>query len=168
MLRFKVASRKMTVGKDKGQTKYFALREARPTLTLRQVEDEIVQKTSLARGDVRNAIASLAEVVNSALLSGLRVDLGDLGSFGVEAYGKMQATPELVHATTIKKPQIRYTPKTDMRKYAQSVPISVGSDSPRSAGGGIGGHTGHTIPSTGSSDSGGGSGTPGIRPGHNL
>lgn len=174
MLHFKVASRKMTIGKDKGKTKYFAQREARGVLSLRQVEDEIVQKTSLARGDVRNAIASLAEVVNSALLSGLKVDLGDLGSFGVEANGKMVATEGEVNASTIKKPQIRYNPKHEMRRYAQQVPINVMNERNNKPSGGIGSHTGHTIPSTGSPEAGSQAGgsespsVPGIRPGHNL
>lgn len=136
MLDFKVSSREMTFGKDKGKTKYFAQRVSRPTVGIRQVEDAIVEKTSLARGDVRNAIASLAEVVNQMLLSGISVDLGDLGSFRVEAYGKYQDEARAVTADTIKTPQIRYTPKTAMRRYAQRVRIEVDNPYNKKAGGG--------------------------------
>lgn len=133
MLNFKVVRRDIKpFGRQEKEARYFAQRVVRGTLSLKQVEEQIVQKTSLAKGDVRNAITSLAEVVNSALLSGLRVDLGDLGSFAVEAGVKMMKTPEEVNATTIRKPQIRYTPKHEMRKYAQAVGISV--DNPKGGG----------------------------------
>ncbi len=125
MLNYEIKETTLRIGKDKGQKRYQAQRMAQGRMTLAMVESEIVQKTSLARGDVRNAIASLAEVVNSALLAGNIVELGDLGSFNVQANGRMMKTPEEVTAKSIKKPQIRYNPKVAMRKYAQEVTINV-------------------------------------------
>lgn len=125
MLNYQVAPKKMTIGKKKGQTMYHAVPVPAPRLNLTQVEEEIVRRTSLSRGDVRNAVASLAEVVNSSLLSGITVDLGDLGTFKVEANGRMMTTEKEVNASTIKTPRIRHYPKHEMRRYAQSVPIAV-------------------------------------------
>lgn len=139
MLNFKVVRRDIKpFGRQEKEARYFAQRVVRGTLSLKQVEEQIVQKTSLA------------EVVNSALLSGMRVDLGDLGSFAVEAGVRMVKTPEEVNATTIKKPQIRYTPKHEMRKYAQGVSISV--DNPKGKG--------ESLSTGGSSASGSGSEQP--------
>lgn len=125
MLLYSVVKKKMTIGKNKGQTMYQAQRNPSGKLTLSAVEEQIVEATSLSRGDVRNAIASLAAIVNRSLLAGVSVDLGDLGSFKVEANGKMVATEKEVTASSIKKPQIRYYPKHTMRQSAQQVPISV-------------------------------------------
>lgn len=159
MLNYQVAPKKMTIGKKKGQTMYHAVPVPAPRLNLTQVEEEIVRRTSLSRGDVRNAVASLAEVVNSSLLSGITVDLGDLGTFKVEANGRMMTTEKEVNAASIKTPRIRHYPKHEMRRYAQSVPIavlrrdgSVASSSGTSGGGSsTGGGSGGT-----SSGSGGG------------
>lgn len=128
MLRFSVKSKKANFGKHKDQTVYSAQQEMQGRMTLSAVENEIVQRTSLAKGDVRNAIASLAEVVNNALLNGLMVDLGDLGSFKIVANGKQMLSEAEVDATTIKKPRIVHYPKAEMKQYAERVAISVRRD----------------------------------------
>lgn len=125
MLKFKVKSQKATLGKRKGQTLHFAKQVPGSRMTLRMVEEDIVKRTSLARGDVRNAIASLAEVVNEALLRGQIVDLGDLGSFQVTANGKYMDSEQEVDASTIKRPSIRHYPRAEMKRYAQAIQLSV-------------------------------------------
>lgn len=79
MLRFQVKSRKASIGKKKGQVLFFAHKQASRRITLEQVEESITRSTTLTRGDVRAAIASLTDVVNEAILRGDSVDLGDLG-----------------------------------------------------------------------------------------
>lgn len=125
MLIFNVANRKATVGKNKGKTVYYA--QAAPTqrLTSRTVEDMIMEKTSLSRGDVRHAITSLAEIVRWGLSEGIAVDLADLGSFKVEAHGKLMTNEADVNAGSIKSPVIRFFPRQEMRKQAKSVAITV-------------------------------------------
>lgn len=164
MLIFNVASRKATVGKNKGKTVYYAQPIPTTRLTARAVEDHIVEKTSLTRGDVRHAITSLAEVVRWALAEGIAVDLADLGSFKVEAYSKLVASEAEVTSANMKAPVIRFFPRKEMRKYAKSVAISVrnpalsGATSPSVSAGGT----------EASSPVGGGDTGTGIRPGHNL
>lgn len=144
MLRFKVKSQKAVMGKNKGKTVYYAHQEMGGRMTLSAVEDAIIKRTSLAKGDVRNAIASLAEVVNEALLRGQIVDLGDLGSFKVTASGKHMSTEQEVDASTIKRPRIQHYPKAEMKQHAQRVALEVirekedkgGSSVPPSGGGG--------------------------------
>lgn len=128
MLKFKVKSQKANFGTRKGQTLHFAQQVPGSRMTLRMVEEDIVKRTSLARGDVRNAIASLAEVVNEALLRGQIVDLGDLGSFQVTASGKRMDSEQEVDASTIKRPSIRHYPRAEMKRYAQAIQLSVTRD----------------------------------------
>lgn len=125
MIHYEVKSRKMKIGKHKDKTMYYAAPKEPIRLTTAMVEEQIVEKTSLARGDVRNAITSLAEIIKSTLLLGGVVDLADLGTFKVEANGRMVATEAEVNATTIKTPHIRFYPKHDMRERAKSVGLSV-------------------------------------------
>lgn len=149
MLHYEIASKIVKFGKDfteeerkTGKVKYFAQRVHRSRVGIKYVTDEIVQRTSLTRGDVTNVIMTLSEVVNSLLMEGIAVDLGDLGSLSVEANGKYVDEARAVTADTIKKPQVRYTPKHEMRRFAQRVRISVrkpGEDEPKPPVGGSGG-----------------------------
>ena len=125
MIEFEVKERVMNIGEKKGQTLYYAAPKVHPRVTLRQLEDDIVRSTSLARGDVRNAIATLAESVISALKSGSSVDLGDLGAFKVEVNSKMVDTPQEVNASILKTPIVRYFPKQEMLNAAKSVKVKV-------------------------------------------
>lgn len=125
MLIYNVASRKATIGKNKGKTVYFAKPIGTSRLTAQAVEDHIVEKSSLTRGDIRHAITSLAEVLRWGLSERLTVDLADLGSFKVEARGKMMLSEEEVTAASIKDAVIRFYPRQKMRAYAKSVAISV-------------------------------------------
>lgn len=125
MIEFEVKDRVMGIGDKKGQTLYYAAPKVYVRVTLRQLEDEIVRTTSLARGDVRNALATLAESVNSALQRGAAVDLGDLGLLKVEVGSKMVDSPEQVNASILKTPTVRFFPKKEMLSAAKAVKVKV-------------------------------------------
>ena len=125
MLRFQVKSRKASIGKKKGQVLFFAHKQATRRMTLEQVEESISRSTTLTRGDVRAAIASLTDVVNEAIYRGDSVDLGDLGTLRVAVGVRQMDKEEDVNASTLRKPQVRYTPKKAMRLLAKTIPVSV-------------------------------------------
>ena len=89
MIEFEIKSRKLNIGKRKGQTVYYASPKAKQRLTNKMVVDRIVRETSLSAGDVSNALISLGAIVRDALLMGVNVDLADLGSFRVLVPAKM-------------------------------------------------------------------------------
>jgi predicted histone-like DNA-binding protein len=125
MIEFEVKERVMAIGEKKGQTVYYAAPKTQQRVTPRQLEDEIVRATSLARGDVRNALTTLAEFVNSSLQRGASVDLADLGSVKVTIGAQMMNTPEEVTAATLKTPAIRFFPKQEMLNAAKMVKVKV-------------------------------------------
>ena len=125
MIEFEVKSRKLNIGKRKGQTVYFASPKSNQHLTNKMVVDRIVRETSLSAGDVSNALISLGAIVRDALLLGSSVDLADLGSFRVVVPPKMIDKEIDVTAETLKSPKIVFTPKMQMREAAQSVELEV-------------------------------------------
>lgn len=125
MIEFEVKERIMPIGEKKGQTVYFAAPKTQQHITPRQLEDEIVRATSLARGDVRNALTTLAEFVNSGLQRGASVDLGDLGLIKVVIGSQMMDKPEDVTASTLKTPSIRFFAKQEMLEAAKKVKVKV-------------------------------------------
>ena len=129
MIEFEVKSRKLNIGKRKGQTVYFASPKSNQHLTNKMVVDRIVRETSLSAGDVSNALISLGAIVRDALLLGSSVDLADLGSFRVVVPPKMIDKEIDVTAETLKSPKIIFTPKMQMRAAAKAVELSV--DNPK-------------------------------------
>ncbi|ERI86872.1 putative DNA-binding protein [Bacteroides pyogenes F0041] len=137
MIEFEVKSRKMTIGKNKGKTMYYAVpKVSKQHLTSYQLENEIIAATSLTRGDVRNALTSLAETVNRALSRGDSVDLGDLGMLKVIVNPVYKEKEEEVTASALKGPIVRFYPKLGMRQAYKSVQIRVTNPKAHTAGGG--------------------------------
>ena len=129
MIEFEVKSRKLNIGKRKGQTVYYASPKAKQHFTNKMVIDRIVRETSLSAGDVSNALISLGAIVRDALLMGSSIDLADLGSFRVIVPPKMIDNEIDVCAETLKRPKIVFTPKQQMREAAKNVELSV--DNPK-------------------------------------
>ena len=129
MIECEVKSRKLNIGKRKGQTVYFASPKSNQHLTNKMVVDRIVREPSLSAGDVSNALISLGAIVRVALLLGSSVDLADLGSFRVVVPPKMIDKEIDVTAETLKSPKIVFTPKMQMRAAAKAVELSV--DNPK-------------------------------------
>ena len=129
MIEFEVKSRKLNIGKRKGQTIYYASPKAKQHFTNKMVIDRIVRETSLSAGDVSNALISLGAIVRDALLMGSSIDLAVLGSFRVIVPPKMIDNEIDVCVETLKTPKIVFTPKMQMREAAKNVELSV--DNPK-------------------------------------
>lgn len=155
MLVYEVASRKINIGKDKGVVKYYAKPDKPKVLSRQGLEDQIVSKTMMSRGDVRNAITTLAETIEWALSEGLSVDLADLGAFKVEAHSRYVATEDAVHASILKTPRIRFFPKQRMLQAAKAVSLAVRTKRGVEVQGGAPGGSPTPSPSPGGSTPGG-------------
>ena len=156
MIHFEVKSKKLNLGKRKGQTVFYAKRKHYDRVSLKEVENEIVYSTSLTHADVRAAISALSRFVLRALEEGRAVDLGELGSLRVTVPVRMVDKEEDVTLHSLRHPVVRFAPKADMRRSAQRVSIGVhnpkakdakpktpqpgkpGGDSDQPGGGGVG------------------------------
>lgn len=129
MIEFEIKRTVMRIGKYKGETMYYASPKTMQKMTLDEVENAIVHSTSLTKGDVRNALASLAEVVNQGLIRGASIDLGDLGSIKVVVNPiYKQDAKEISVETGLKKPVVRFYPKEQMRLAASKVQLKIDKD----------------------------------------
>lgn len=155
MLKFNVKEVKVKLkGDAEVKTRYCA----RPVnagnhLTAKDLEDEIVTMSTLTRGDIRNAMSCVAEVVERALRRGYSVDLGDLGTIKPVINSRYEERADKVSANSLKTPTIRFFPKKRMRDASKAIQVQV--ESMKTSGTGSSSPT----PSPGGSGS-GGSGTP--------
>ncbi len=125
-IEYYVKQKVLAVGNRAGQTVYYATPKMTQHMTADEVVDHIVNATSLTRGDVKNALISLAEVVNEALSNGYSVDLEELGSLKVVATSNMMDTPEDVTvAKALNTPRIQFNPKQPMLNAAKRVSLVI-------------------------------------------
>ncbi|MCD8303981.1 MAG: DNA-binding protein [Prevotellaceae bacterium] len=126
MIEFVIRKRVQQVGDRKGQTVYFAVPKTASRLPRETVVSRIVQRTSLAAGDLSNAFVSLAEVVCEGLKSGQCVELGELGSLSVIVPSKMMDTPEEVTVEgALRKPKIVFNPTKKMLKALSEIMLRI-------------------------------------------
>ncbi len=125
-LEFLIRYRKSSLVTNKGETVYYAEPKSTHWTETEEVLDSIVGATSLARGDIKNAITSLAEVLASELSKGRCVDLGELGSFRLEVRSRYESSPEDVTVEdTLKVPRIVFYPKRRMLRKVLKVKMSI-------------------------------------------
>ena len=132
MIEFQVKSKKATLGKNKGQTIYFAQRLAHPRKSLSDIERSIAFATTLTRADVRACIVALTDIVEGYLQDGFAVDLGELGMLSLMISSRQLLKEEDVTAQTLRTPRVRYFPKSKLRRAAHAASLSV--DNPKAKG----------------------------------
>ena len=132
MIEFQVKSKKATLGKNKGQTIYFAQRLAHPRKSLSDIERSIAFATTLTRADVRACIVALTDIVEGYLQDGFAVDLGELGMLSLMISSRQLLKEEDVSAQTLRAPRVRYFPKSKIRQAARAASLSV--DNPKAKG----------------------------------
>ncbi len=123
------------MGNRAGQKVYYALPKDNQTVTNDDVIERIVNATSLTRGDVKNALMSLCDVVKEALRNGYLVDLAELGSFKTVVPSRfMDSEEDVTVSKALKTPKIQFYPKADMLAAAKSVSLAVEHTSTTSTG----------------------------------
>lgn len=126
MIEFEVKERKVKpFGQEEEKTVYYAAPKMNKRRTTRDLENYIINATSLARGDVRNALTSLAEFVNISIQNGDAVELADLGMIKIAVGAKQMDNPREVNVTTLKTPKLQFFPKKEMREAANRVRLKV-------------------------------------------
>lgn len=106
---------------DRTQIKWYAAPVNEGRVTQREIAADIVELSSLSRGDISNVIESLITIVPRYLMLGRSVNLGDLGtlriSFGSEGVDqKEQFVPSM-----IKGVKVVFTPSVQLKDAIQKI-----------------------------------------------
>lgn len=106
---------------DRTQIKWYAAPVNEGRVTQREIAADIVELSSLSRGDISNVIESLITIVPRYLMLGRSVNLGDLGtlriSFGSEGVDdKEQFLPSM-----IKGVKVVFTPSVQLKEAIEKT-----------------------------------------------
>lgn len=116
--------RTITTGATPGQ-KYLATLFAPTTVDTKHVAQDIASATSLAVGDVYNAIISLCEIIKRYNSNSVRVRLENFGTFAPRISAKAKPTLDEVQDDTITDVSVLFRPEISLRKTMKSAGVRL-------------------------------------------
>lgn len=94
------------------------------SMSLKELSDEVAEKSSLTRGDCYNVIQNFLSSMKKALDKGYIVKWDDLGSFRTTLSSSGAETPEELSSAHIKKANIRFTPGDELKGMLGNLKFS--------------------------------------------
>ena len=110
----------------KEEVKWYATPINNGKVTKTEVMKEIVNVSSLSRGDVSNAIENLIDIVPKYLLMGKSVNLGELGTLRLSFSSKGVEKPEEFNVQLIKGVRVVFTPSTEFKNSLKNIKFEKG------------------------------------------
>jgi predicted histone-like DNA-binding protein len=92
----------------------------------KDVADDIVSLSSLARGDVGNVISSLIDTVPRYLLMDKSVHLGELGTFRISFSSEGVEDPNNFTVNKISGVRVVFTPSVELKRKLENIHFEKG------------------------------------------
>ena len=112
---------KRTNPRDKKEEKWYASPINEGKITKTDVAKEIVNLSSLSRGDVSNVIENLLDTMPKYLLMGKSINLGEFGTLRLSFSSKGVNKPEEFNTNLIKGAKIIFTPSVELKKILKDL-----------------------------------------------
>lgn len=122
-IRYKVYERKNTLPNAKRDRIAVAYPRMIGQISLRELADDVADRCTVHRADVRAVLDVLSVSVMSFMSKGFGVDLGDLGSFSFRFRSKAADSKDTFESDNIKKALIHYTPSVEMKSKLSRASI---------------------------------------------
>ncbi|MDR1407993.1 MAG: HU family DNA-binding protein [Tannerella sp.] len=106
---------------DPSQSKWYAAPVSDGKVTRVDVAAEIVNISSLSRGDVSNVIECLIDVIPKYLLMGKSVSLGDLGTFRLSFSSDGVDNPAEMTVARIHGVRVLFVPSVNLKKTLDQI-----------------------------------------------
>lgn len=122
-LRYRVYERTNTLPNAKMPRMACAVPKMVGRISLRELADDIADRCTVHRADVRAVLDVLSVSATSFLTKGFGVDLGDLGSFSFRLKSKAAPSKEAFTNDLVKRAMIRYTPSVEMKNRMAAATV---------------------------------------------
>ncbi|GHT18475.1 hypothetical protein FACS189429_5070 [Bacteroidia bacterium] len=118
-MKYKMIQR--TNPQDRTKIKWYASPVNEGKITQKSIAADIVELSSLARGDVSNVIESLIDTMPKYLLMGKSVSLGDFGTLRLSFSSGGVDDPAKFNANMISSARVIFTPSTDFKAKLEKI-----------------------------------------------
>ena len=105
----------------RSESKHYAQPVNTGKISQRSIAEDIVNLSSLSRGDVSNVIESLIDVIPRYLLMGKSVNLGDLGTLRLSFSSKGVDNPKDFNTGMISEVRVIFTPSVAFKQSLTKV-----------------------------------------------
>ena len=106
------------------QVKWYLTQSTAGAVSIKEITAEIVQRTSLSRGDIQNTLLTLVDVLPTFLKLGQSIRLDGFGTFRVSATSTGKETPEALTASDAKA-RIVFLPATELKHSLDQASFEV-------------------------------------------
>jgi predicted histone-like DNA-binding protein len=106
---------------DRSKSKYYASPVNDGKVSQRSIANDIVELSSLARGDVANVIESLLDTLPRYLLMGKSVNLGDFGTLRLSFSSKGVDDPKDFNTNMISAVKVVFTPSVEFKNVLAKI-----------------------------------------------
>jgi len=118
-MKYKLVSRANP--QNRSQSKWYAKPVNEGKVTQKAIAADIVELSSLSRGDVSNVIESLLTTIPKYLLMNKSVNLGDLGTLRVSFSSEGVENPEDFNVRMISSLKVVFTPSTEFKAMLEKA-----------------------------------------------
>ena len=119
-MKYKLIRRKNPQARDE-DGKLYATPVNNGKVTKAEIAKEIVNMSSLSRGDVSNVIENLLDTLPKYLLMGKSVNLGEFGTLRLSFSSKGVWEPSEFNATLISNVKIVFTPSMEFKRTLEGI-----------------------------------------------
>jgi|SRR5690554_1273051 predicted histone-like DNA-binding protein len=120
MIYYNVVRRNISTGFSPGE-KYLAVIDRSGIMNQEQLADKIADMSSLAYNDVLSALAALQMVIADATMSGVTVQLDQLGNFTPFLKSKAMETEEEANSESIQRLRVNFYPNVRFKNKLKST-----------------------------------------------
>jgi predicted histone-like DNA-binding protein len=106
---------------DRTKVKHYAAPVLDGKITKSMLSKEIVELSSLSRGDVSNVIESLIDIFPKYLLMGKSIKLGEFGTLRLSFSSEGVEDPADFHVSMISGVRIIFTPSVELRQQLDQI-----------------------------------------------
>ena len=103
------------------EPKWYANAQVKNRYTIDRLADDLVEATTLSRGEVHAVLMDALGYIRRALEAGESVELGELGTFRVAVRSTGADTEEEFDASYIKSARVAFVPGKDLNEMAKGL-----------------------------------------------
>lgn len=120
MLKYKVIKQRNALHESKEEMYYVRLTKS-VKYDLDQVAETIADRSALTKADVVATLVSLENLIPKLLIDGCRVELGNLGTFSLQAESESSKDESKISWRSFKKLTTRFRPGKALKIHLSSV-----------------------------------------------
>jgi len=106
---------------NRKEEKWYASPVNNGKITKTEITKEIVNMSSLSRGDVSNVIENLLDTIPKYLLMGKSINLGEFGTLRLSFSSKGVEKPEEFKTNLIGNAKVIFTPSVEFKKMLKDI-----------------------------------------------